>query len=103
MKKWYPEDWLFRIEVIGVGKNNAATECRMGFEPGDAFECAYECPTGFCSKSMLKVFPIFEAVRSGGDLRNLGGSGPLTMTLVCPDGVVRYRITASRTNTEQRA
>ena len=45
---------------------------------------------------MLKVFPIFEAVRSGGDLRNLGGAGEHEMEIVCPDGVVKFRISARR-------
>jgi hypothetical protein len=35
MKKWYAEDWRFRIEVIRVGKENRAEECRLGLEPGD--------------------------------------------------------------------
>lgn len=34
MKKWYDEDWRFRIEVIRVGKDNKAEECRLGLEPG---------------------------------------------------------------------
>lgn len=97
MKKWYKEDWLFTVEVLSVGKRNAPTECRMGLEPGDIFECSYDCPAGFCSKSILKVFPILEAVRSGGDLRNLGGSRPNEMVILCPDGVVTYRITARQT------
>jgi len=98
MKKWYKEDWTFSIEVLSVGKRNAPTECRMGFEPGDTFECAYGCPAGFCSKSMLKVFPVQEALRSGGDLRNLGGDAPAEMTIVCPDGVVSYRIMGRQVN-----
>jgi hypothetical protein len=35
MKKWYAEDWRFRIEFILVGKENRAEECRLGLEPGD--------------------------------------------------------------------
>ena len=66
----------------------------MGFECGDTFECTYECPSNFCSKSMLKVFPVFEAVRSGGSLVNLGGKKPDEMDMVCPDGVVKFKITA---------
>jgi len=98
MKKWYKEDWTFSIEVTSVGKKNAPTECRIGLEPGDTFACAYECPAGFCSKSMLKVFPILEAARSGGNLQNLGGDAPGQMTVLCPDGVVKYRITAKQAN-----
>lgn len=96
MKKWYDEEWEFTIEVTSVGKDNRPLNCRMGYEPGDVFRCRYGCPEDFCSKSMLKVFPIFEAVRSGGDLRNLGGAEKHEMEIVCPDGVVKFRISARR-------
>ena len=95
MKKWYSEEWSFTTQVLAVGSKDSHRDCRMGLEPGDSFTCAYECPQGFCSKSMLKVFPIFEAVRSGGDLRNLGGTAANEITTTCPDGVVKFRITAS--------
>ncbi len=61
MKKWYKEDWCFSIEVLTAGKENKPEECRIGLERGDVFVCTYECPSGFCSKSMLKLFPILEA------------------------------------------
>lgn len=41
-----------------------------------------------------------EAVRSGGDLENIGGSGKHTKDLVCPDGCVLFRLTAVRTGNE---
>jgi uncharacterized repeat protein (TIGR04076 family) len=93
MKKWYPEDWQFKIEVLLVGKENKAEECRLGFEPGDTFDCRYETPGGFCPTSFLKIFPGMEAVRCGGDLRNLGGEKSTETTFVCPDGVVMFRLT----------
>lgn len=93
MKPWYKEDWTFTVEVQSVGIDNSPRSCRLGFEPGDRFECRYECPNGFCPKSMLKLFPVLEAVRSGGDLRSLGGDGPRSMDLLCPDGVVIFRVT----------
>ena len=95
MKTRYQEDWEFEIDVITVGRDNKPTNSRLGDEPGDAFTCQYGCPQDFCSKAMLKVFPILEAVRSGGDLRNLGGSGKHEMEILCPDGVVRFRISAA--------
>ena len=94
MRRLYQEDCEFRIGVVAVGKDNKPTNCRMGYEPGDSFTCQYGCPQDFCSKSMLKVFPILEAVRSEGDLRNLGGSGKHEMEIVCPDRVVEFRISA---------
>ncbi len=43
---------------------------------------------------MLIMFPIMEAVRSGGDLRNIGGERKYTKTIVCPDGCVIFKMTA---------
>ena len=93
MKKWYQEDWRFKIEVLRVGKDNRAEECRLGFEPGDTFECAYETPAGFCPTSFIKIFPAMEVIRCNGDVRNLGGSGSCETTFVCPDGVVLLKLT----------
>jgi len=92
MKKWYQEDWLFRIEVLHVGKENKAEECRLGLEPGDTFTCGYETPKGFCPTSFVKIFPSMEIVRCGGNLQNLGGKSPYEMTFLCPDGAVLFRI-----------
>jgi hypothetical protein len=36
-----------------------------------------------------------EAVRSGGDLENLGGDGRYSKTVVCPDGCVIFKLTAT--------
>ena len=96
MKKWYQEDWRFTVSVLRVGKGGRAEECRLGFEEGDTFECTYECPDGFCPKALMKAFSLMEAVRSGGDLRNLGGSGAAEMLFVCPDGVVQFRLVGER-------
>ena len=54
--------------------------CRNGEEIGDTYTCTYGCPVnqdgyGICSKVMMMLYPIMEAVRSGGDLENLGGDG----------------------------
>jgi hypothetical protein len=49
---------------------------------------------------MLLMFPIMESVRSGGDLKNIGGSGTYTKDLVCPDGCVLFRMTATKTDNE---
>jgi uncharacterized repeat protein (TIGR04076 family) len=96
MKKTYPEDWQFTIEVLQVGKQNKAKECRLGLEVGDRFICRFETPAGFCPTVFIKIFPSLEAVRCGGDLRNLGGKGPAEMTFLCPDGGVRFGLTGER-------
>lgn len=101
MKKWYPEDWRFKLEVVRVGKENKAEECRLGLEPGDTFECAYETPAGFCPTAFIKIFPSLEVMRCGGDLRNLGGKIPNETLVMCPDGVVLFRVTGySSANTD---
>lgn len=61
--------------------------------------CTYGCPVnkdgyGICSKTMMMLYPLMEAVRSGGDLENLGGDGKYSKTIVCPDGCVMFRLTA---------
>ena len=43
----------------------------------------------------MMLFPLMEAVRSGGDLQNVGGDGKYTKTVVCPDGCVIFRLTAT--------
>jgi uncharacterized repeat protein (TIGR04076 family) len=96
MRKWYPEEWRFTIEVVRVGKENKAGECRLGLEPRDTFQCGYETPAGFCPTSFIKLFPALEAVRCEGDLRNLGGCGASETTCMCPDGVVLFRLRGER-------
>lgn len=96
MKKWYPEDWNFRIEVIRVGEENRAEECRLGLEPGDTFVCAYGTPMDLCPTSFIKMFPAMEVMRCGGDLRNLGGEGRTDTTVLCPDGVVVFRLSGDQ-------
>ena len=46
------------------------------------------------------MFPIMEAVRSGGDLENLGGESKYSKEIVCPDGCVAFRMTAKRLGNE---
>ena len=40
------------------------------------------------------LYPLMEAVRSGGDLEKVGGDGRYSKTIVCPDGCVIFRLTA---------
>jgi uncharacterized repeat protein (TIGR04076 family) len=93
MKKWYAEDWQFTIEGLQVGKENQAKECRLGLEVGDLFTSRFETPVGFCPTAFIKIFPSMEAVRCGGDLRNLGGKGHAEMTFLCPDSTVKFKLT----------
>lgn len=101
MKKWYNEEYKFEVEVIGfTGSDHAERYCRNGEEIGDKYTCTYGCPVntdgqGICSKVMMIMFPIMEAVRSGGDLENIGGSNKYSKDIICPDGAVRFRLTAT--------
>ena len=80
MKKWYNEEYEFEIEVTGFLRGDHTEHyCRNGEEVGDQYTCTYGCPVnkdgqGICSKTMMMLYPLMEAVRSGGDLENLGGS-----------------------------
>jgi uncharacterized repeat protein (TIGR04076 family) len=96
MKRWYPEDWHFTIEVVRVGRENRAEECRLGLEPGDRFECTFETPGGFCPTTFIKLFPVLEIVRCGGYLQILGGSGPTETKLLCPDGSVLFHVSGEQ-------
>ena len=43
---------------------------------------------------MMMLYPLMEAVRSGGDLTYVGGDEKYAKTIVCPDGCVMFRLTA---------
>lgn len=100
MKKWLDEEYEFEVEVIGFLRGDHTEHyCRNGEEIGDRYTCTYGCPVnsegcGICSKVMMVLFPIMEAVRSGGDLENIGGDGKYSKVVVCPDGCVMFRIVA---------
>ena len=106
MKKWYNEEYAWKIEVIGFLRGDHTERyCRNGEEVGDVYTCPFGCPVnaqgyGICSQAMLQMFPIMEAVRSGGDLERIGGSDPYTKDLVCPDGNVIFRLTAKKLGNE---
>lgn len=102
MKKWYDEEYEWDIVVIGfLRSDHTERYCRNGEEIGDRYTCTYGCPTntneqGICSKVMMTMFPVMEAVRSGGNLENIGGDSPLSKTIVCPDGCVMFRMCAKK-------
>lgn len=106
MKKWYAEEYEWKIDVVGFLRGDRTERyCRNGEEIGDTYACTYGCPVnqdgqGICSKVMLTMFPIMEAVRSGGDLENIGGDGKHSKTVVCPDGCVIFRMTAKKLGNE---
>ena len=106
MKKWYNEEYEFEIEVKGFLRGDKTEGyCRNGEEIGDKYKCTYGCPVnsegqGICSKVMMIMFPAMEAVRSGGDLENIGGDGKYSKVIVCPDGCVIFRLIAKKTGNE---
>lgn len=100
MKKWYAEEYEFEIEVTGFLRGDHTEHyCRNGEKIGDKYSCTYGCPVngdgqGICSKTMMMLYPLMEAVRSGGDLENLGGSSRYEKDMVCPDGCVMFKLKA---------
>lgn len=104
MKKWFDEEYKWEIEVVSFLQGNKTENyCRNGEEIGDKYTCTYGCPVnknglGICSKAMIVMFPIMEAVRSGGNLKNIGGSSEYSKDVVCPDGCVVFRMTAKKLN-----
>ena len=106
MKKWYAEEYEFEIEVTGFLRGDHTEHyCRNGEEIGDKYTCTYGCPVnkdgyGICSKTMMMLFPAMEAVRSGGDLVNIGGIERYVKDFVCPDGCVCFRMMAKKTGNE---
>lgn len=73
MKKWYDEEYEFTVEVVGFLRGDHTERyCRNGEQIGDRYTCTYGCPVnqdgyGICSKTMMMLYPLMEAVRSGGD------------------------------------
>ncbi|HIW73602.1 MAG TPA: TIGR04076 family protein [Firmicutes bacterium] len=106
MKKWFDEEYEFQVEVTGFLRGDSTVRyCRNGEEVGDTYTCTYGCPVnadgqGICSKTMLLLFPIMEAVRSGGDLERIGGADRYSKDVVCPDGCVMFRLTAKKRDKE---
>lgn len=104
MKKWYNEEYEFTIDVTGfLRSDHTERYCRNGEEIGDTYTCTYGCPVNTDeqgSKVMMILFPVMEAVRSGGDLENIGGSDKYTKEIVCPDGCVMFRLTAKKLGNE---
>jgi len=77
--------------VLSLVDDRRPRRCRNRHEVGDVFYCEYDCPGGFCSKSMFKAFPLVEAVRAGGDLSNLlSGTEKHKGTFSCSDNVVTF-------------
>lgn len=85
MKNWYYEEYSFKITVLSIKPDNEPlNHCRNGHEVGDEFSCEYGCPDKFCSKSMLKLFPLMEAVRSGGTYAILVAEISISWSLNAP-------------------
>ena len=96
MIKWIVEDYEFQITVISLAPDNDPKRCRMGFEVGDVFTCKYECPAGFCPKSMGKLHALCDVVRAEGDLRLLGGDAVRSIRFTCADGPVLFRLEGNK-------
>ena len=106
MKKWYEEEYVFEIEVTGYLRGDHTEHlCRNGEEIGDKYTCTYGTPVnkdgyGICQKMMQILYGDMQAVRSGGDLMLVGGSGKYEKDCVCPDGCVCFHLSAKKTGAE---
>jgi len=104
VNKWYDEEYEFEVEVTGYLRGDSPVRyCRNGEEIGDKYTCTYGCPvnkdgSGICSKTMIVLYPLMEAVRSGGDLTNLGGSGKYVI-LSAPTAALSSALPPSRSAT----
>jgi len=92
MNKTIKEDWEFEIVVT----KGFAEQCRMGFEIGDTFSCKYECPTGFCPKTMPTLHTLCEIARCGGDYRLRGSKISNEVGFSCADGCVEFHMIAKQ-------
>ena len=90
MKKWIEEDWEFEITV------KAVKECRLGMEPGDSFRCQYECPGGFCPKTMPVLYALCGIIRCGGSFQARGSQSDTEIDFPCADGCVIFHVKAIR-------
>lgn len=90
MKKWIIEDWEFEIVVT----RGDVDHCRMGFEIGDKFSCKYECPTGFCPKTMPVLHTLCEIARCGGDYKLRGSKLSHEVDFPCADHSIEFHLVA---------
>ena len=90
MKKWIVEDWEFEITVL----HGEAEQCRMGLETGDQFQSTYECPAGFCPKTMPVLHTLCEIARCGGDYKLRGSAASHEIDFPCADHCITFHLTA---------
>ena len=90
LNKQIVEDWEFEITVTKVNY-----PCRMGFETGDSFKCKYECPTGFCPKTMPVLHTLCEVIRCGGDYRFRGSKYQNEIDFICADSCIEFHMIAT--------
>ena len=92
MKKWIVEDWTFEITAV----RGTAADCRLGIEMGDVFLSQYECPAGFCPKTMPVLYTLCEIKRCGGSFRLRGSPSDDEIDFPCADGCVGFHLRAIR-------
>ena len=81
---------MFTITVL----RGRAEHCRLGLEEGDTFYCQYECPAGFCPKTMALLHTYCEIARCGEDYRLRGASSSHEIDFPCADSCITFRLTA---------
>ena len=92
MQQSYFENWEFNITV----KEGIAESCRMGFETGDRFICKYECPSGFCPKTMPVLYTLCEIIRCGGDYTFKDSKDKYKIDFPCADSCMIFHLEAKQ-------
>lgn len=92
MRKWIVEDWQFTITVT----SGTAEDCRLGFETGDGFQCAYAVPAGFCPKTVPVLYTLCEIIRCGGNFTHRGSALPYEIDFPCADNTVTFHLSAKK-------
>jgi uncharacterized repeat protein (TIGR04076 family) len=90
-----PKDW---VEPVSYTIQAVACKgpCRSGINASDIWRFEWNTPGGYCPKAFVLVFPLMIACECGGDLRERGGISKDSIEFDCPDGVVRFRLSAHR-------
>ena len=97
MKKWVTEDWEFKL----IATDGKAGHCRLGLEKGDKFIFQYECPAGFCPKTMPVLHTLCEIIRCGGNYKLRGSNLDNEIDFSCADGCINFQLKAYPINRDE--
>jgi uncharacterized repeat protein (TIGR04076 family) len=85
----WQEPVQYNISVIKEGA------CRAAHHVGETFEFAWKTPAGMCPESFVGMYPLLEALRVLGDMRELGSPQRNRRVYTCPSRVIQFQIEAN--------